>query len=408
MTRFRNILLAAIAFAGLSGCIYDHYPEGDEPVVGNTDDKAPVTLLLRVGTAAPTRATAPDSELMHSLRIVLVDANTDVVEYNVLIDDESNGNIFGSGIGELDYSRFRVLQTQPGPKKIFFIANEHCTKAVNGNPAVTLTQVLDSRLSGQTGFQQVVESAYFTPDFGSGIVLSSCYEFEIGEGDVDPQTRRVEKEFWLVHAATKFEFVFDNHRHNAITVDQLTVSSAAADMYLMANLADSEKTKRINGNNFYWIDWLRQVCDDTEANPDLPENPDVNEQYGWISDYYLPSDDHAEADIKSLVGRSGDYWRIEPGASLALPAVYLPESKYTPDGGEQKYAFSVTLTDTGAAEMPQKVFPDNELVNLKALFRNTNVRVTVLVDSVEEETVIDLQIGVCPWNYESVDIPTFD
>lgn len=382
----------------LSGCVYDRYPEA-----GNKADEQLVMLLLRVGTTAPTRADAPAQELMHSLRIVLVNADDDTIEYNTLIDESSDADLFGNGVNEFDYSKYRLIRTVPGRKKIYIVANESSAKRVNGENR-SLTTLLDSKEVGETGFGEMVDNIYFTPDFDDNLVLSSYYEFTIED---DPGQRTVQKEFWLVHAATKFEFRFENNRSDAVSIDRLTVSQSAGDMYLMANLAQNEKTKQIDGTNYWWVEWLKRVCDDTTANPNLPENPNVNERYGWISNYYLPSADHADVDIKARVGGTVDYWQIAPGGTLTLPEVYCSESKYMPDGETQKYTFSIQLTDTGEQDeqTATKEFPDNEFVNVKALFRNTHVKVTV---SISVEFNLDLKIGVCPWYYEDIDIPTFD
>lgn len=424
MVRFRYILLAVTALL-CGSCIYDYYPQGVD-VDAETDRS--VTLLLHIDTAAPTRGAASSRELIHSLRIVLVNAADDTIEHNLFLDGIGSGE----GAEKVDYSKIRLIRTTPGPKKIFLIANEQSTKAVNGVATQSLTTLLGRMQPGQTGFEEQIGDIWFTPDYADKLLLSSSYEFEI---DDDPENRVVEKDFWLVYAATKFEFTFKNLRSKPVSIDALSVSEAAGDMYLMANLDESERTKTYEGENYYWIDWLKKVCDDTTANPDLPENTVVNTRYGWISNYKLPLDDHAPADIRTIIvdeydaWQPDDAWKIAPGGSLTLPEVYLPESKYfaevtsgnsdagsangetEPWDANQRYTFSVTLTeqDDALGENTTKEFPNEALVNVKALFRHTHVKVTVSVESNDDtEIELKLKIGVCPWYTEEIEIPTFD
>lgn len=414
MNRLRHMLtaLAALLMAGLSvGCVYDHYPEEEFNGGGS------VTLLINVGTAAPTRATASwsEKELIHSLRIVLLDAEGKI-EYNTYIDGLDNVDEWKSSDGAGDTWFFR---TTPGPKKIYIVANEDCASAVSGGG--TLTSQLESRSVGESGFETFVNSLYFTPDFDKGLVLSSMYEFEIRESELDAG-HTVTKEFWLVHVATKFDFRFENYRQNDVTIDDFRLSSvagtsAAGDMYLMANLAESEKTKTFEGRKYYWIDWLREVCDETNAHPDLPGNENVNEKYGWITDYVLPSGSHMVLDVKNHLSSQADGWRnwtVSPGGNssgaLQLPQFYCSESKFGADAstGYQNYTFTITVTDTGDVENKTHTFENVALDNVKALFRNTHVMVTVKLLGKDEEVDLELRIGVCPWYSESIDIPTFD
>lgn len=411
MKRIRHILLAATAFVLLAGCVYDDYADVADPA----DEQLFVTLLLHVGTVVPTRgADTPSAELMHSLRIVLVDADKNSVEYNTLID-QNNSDLFGSGdngVDELDYSKFRIIRTVPGRKKIFLIANEESTRSVNGVAGQSLTDLLDSKPAGASDFETLVNGIWFTPDFDNRLILSANYDFEIGQSSLGGEVR---KEFWLVHAATKFDFRFENHCPNTILIDELNLSqlagtSGTGDMYLLANLATSERDKTYEGTSYYWIEWLRRVCDETTANPEDPDNTNINERYGWISDYVLPAGvDHTVVDIKDRVGESADaFWEIATGESLSLNNIYCSESKYAAGGADQEYAFSVKLINTEALvgdDDREREFLDNRLDHVKALFRNTHVKITV---SVKQDLELELRIGVCPWVEQEIEIPPFD
>lgn len=452
MNFFRDILLllsvtSLLGAAGCAGFIYDNYPAGDDP-----EDQDMVTLVLNVGMVSPTRAGTDDREKMHDLRIVLLD-NDGKVEYNRNI-------VFNTALTEYKEGTqgYQFIRTKPGSKKIFFVANEmgvnsvQLTDRYGGTDRETLsgqslTAVLDSRPavspdeteSVPKDFEALVKSVYFAPGDYSGmnIPLSSSYEFEIPD---EKAGERVVKEFYLVHAATKFEFLFVNHRLAPIQINNLSVSSIADKMYLMAHF-EGEKGESVEpedkemtwtdeagqktGN---WIDWLKAVSDATNKNPFDRDNETVNASYGWIKDYVLPAPQHEE---KFVVADkpvpSDELITIPTTATTAnpykgVPVTYFPESKYIPTGSgdNQQYRFSVTLTDTDgllSGENKQRTF-DLSLTdisangitydNLEALFRNTHVRVTCIIGYDQQDISLELLIGICPWNTEEINIPAFD
>lgn len=402
---------------GCSNIIYDDYP------VESGSETELVTLVLNVGMVAESRAGADNSrESMHDLRIVLLDASGKV-EYNEYIP-LTGVERFGE----------KIIRTVPGAKKIFLIANEKSLSSVRmtgsdfaGLSGRSLSYVMESDAAkvGAANFEALAEAIYFTPgDYGQmNIPLSSSYEFTIPVG-----AKRIEQTFYLVHAATKFEFKFINERESAVRIDALSISSLAEDMYLMANFGETPATQKTvewtqNGTarSAYWIDWLREVSDATTSNPADPDNERVNGTYGWISDYEMPPTKH---NIRNLI--AGDnpaiaatYDNIPVASaetpSVTLPTVYFPESKNisAAAANRQDYSFSVKLTDTGSNT--SKEFSDIRLNyisgsqdNLVTLFRNTHVKVTCTVGYEAQDMTLNLLIGICPWNYEEINIPTFD
>ena len=414
------IALAALLTAGLmTGCVYDDY-SAETPLPEEEDNRQFVSLFINVGMASPTRADAPAGELMHSLRIILVDAVKNQIEYNTFIGGLENATEWSSQ----GPNGVWVFRTEPGAKKIFFIANEDCTSNVNG-AAGSLTALLNGVRPDDNGtdFENKISNAYFTPDFDKGLVLSSSYEFTVDTSDkthTDENNVYTPDTFYLVHNATKFEFRFENYRESDVTIEELTLSALAGadgkagegDMYLMANLDESEKTKKApDGTEKYWIYWLYDVCRDTTATPELPGNATINENYGWIAKYALPSTaaEHNPLDIKAKLDSSVSSWTIPAGNNntLNLPIFYASESRYNVNNedGLQQYTFDIKLKDAAGIE---KDFNDQELKNLKALFRNTHVIVTATVTGKEEEMELRLKIGICPWDEETIVIPPFD
>lgn len=404
MKSLRHILRTVVASLTLllGACnIYDNYPIDRDPMI----DPRSATLVLHVGIASQTRALA-SNETMHSLRIVLLDQNNKV-EYNDFINDTSRNDLFENNGETVDYSLYNLIKVVPGAKKIFLIANEESVTGINGG-SQTLTNLFDGFNVGDDGFENAVNALYFTPDFTKNLVLSAYYEFEVASG-----AEKVSKEFWLVHAAAKFEFQFINNRISDVEILDLKVNSVADDMYLMPNLDEKEKEKDLpdGGGKVYWIDWLKAVCDATNANPDLPENKDVNEKYGWIYNYDLPtSATHSQLDIKEKVG-SNVSWVI-PGTGsgsnniVKMPEVYCSESKNPgTDGLHQQYSIDITVKDEGEDAGNNTHQFTKTLENQITLFRNTHAKVTI---TMSQDGDLELLIGICPWYSEDITIPTFD
>lgn len=424
-----------VSAAGCDSFIYDNYPVGSDP-----DDL--VTLVLDIGLVAPTRAAADNArEEMHDLRIVLLD-DKGAVEYNELI-------IFDDPLTEYKEGTpgYQFIRTKPGSKKIFLVANEkgvnpvQLTDRYEGTDRATLsgqslTAVLESRpavspdAAEPTDFEDLVKSIYFDPgvDYsGMNIPLSSSYEFEILD---EKAGERVVKEFYLVHAATKFEFEFINNRLSPVLIDALSISSIADNMYLMANFgttmsAEQKKVTWVEGGvqqTAPWIDWLKKVSEATTAHPkDNPNNPAddneaINAGFGWITDYELPPGaTHTDREI--IPHGSAKKYEIPVGNPYKeVPVTYFPESEYIPAGGsDQRYSFSITLTDTENSNQKEFQQPLTNIVvndktydNLAALFRNTHVKITCTLGYDEQDIELTLRVGICPWYEETIDIPAFD
>ena len=427
MKRVKNIVLLVSTIwlsVLVGGCnVYDHYSAAEDP-----DDQDFVTLVLNVGLVSPTRAAADnDRELMHSLRIILLDAEEGgMVEYNTRLG-------FNTGAESLDY---HFIRTKPGKKKIFLIANEEGIASVGGVTGYSnLTALLDDLEAqgedGKAGMSSTeaesrLKEVWFTPGDYSGangwIPLSSSYAFEINESELTADNRRVEKTFYLVHAATKFEFEFINNRLSPMRIDALSISSIADNMYLMAKFRDTAaEDKKVtwgkggSTQTAYWIDWLKKVSDATNKDSKDPNNEWTNADYGWIKDYVVPDPPiHAEKKlIESGVLISSNQAITIPanGGKEILPVVYFPESK---NGGDnQAYYFSIRLKDAingteGYFENVHLTNADQSHANLVTLFRNTHVKITCILGYNEQDIQLTLQIGICPWNEGTINIPPFD
>ena len=331
--------------------------------------------LTRAGTA-----TLPDNEKMHSVRIIVLH-NDGKVEHNRHFSLEN----------ALAEKTILLKVTPNEKKKIFLFANEKSVSSVEGvtveDENKTLTAFFNSYTEGMSGFEAAVNNLYFAPDYsvGSPIPMSSMYEIDFpGKGNFDGT-------FYVVRVATKFTCRFKNFRSGAVTVNSISVSDIANDSYLMAHKQNQTMQFTEEGNSIsdlFWIDWLKKVSDESQMYPE--DNKTLVEKRGWIMDYDIPGGavqaPITQTDLNLSVPKATNTdVNQEQGI---LYTFYLPESKnlMKPDElyGEQQYEMTLGLTDEHGE---QKSF-NFAFNNLKALFRNTNAVIDIIM--YDREVVVDV------------------
>lgn len=348
-------LLLAACSSGENGCMDEVQP-----------DTSTATLILHTALLDKTRAvdiSADNSvEYMYTLRIVVLHADGSV-EHNVYVD-----------FGNFPQTKcFRILEvTRNETKKIYLIANEESVSSELHGKLETLTV-------GDNTFRSIVDELYFTPDYRNPIPMSSVYDVPVNAESL------VERQFYLVRAATKFAFHFTNERENAVSVDAITISGIVGTTYLIPH--KKEKEMFFEDEQFFWVDWMKKVADESQKHP---EDVTLADRRGWIQDYDIPSGQTHEAVIvRSPTLVPGLTYHVNeaptPGEKM-FPVFYLPESKSLKDGtqeyGEQVYTMTLHLTEknlegeTGTSEEKEVLFT-RLFPNLKALFRNTHILVDV-------------------------------
>lgn len=359
--------------------------------VAPTEDSM-VTLVLNTEVIGMTRAgvtDVPDNEKMKTLRIVILHPDG-TVEHNRFID-------FGRVPTEYSIQIFKVTKSEK--KTVYLLANEG---SVGGLPA------LDAYTTGTAGFKATVDDFDFVPAFtqDTPIPMSSVYEMETGAGN-----DRIERQFYLVRAATKFTFRFKNLWSYDMRVTGLTVNRIADRMYLMPHKQNPDTPLQFLENDgsvtsYYWVDWLKKVSDETQQYPD---DKTLADWRGWISDYDIPVpvDKHAAKDITPASLTVPRYNNGTPGEAEFY--LYLPESKNllkeVEPYGEQAYTMDFTFTYTQWNRTYTKKFPGKAFDNLRALFRNTHVVVDV---ALIQGNTITLTYTVCPWLEYTINIPSFE
>ncbi len=345
------------------------------------DDTA--ILVLRTGLLDQTRVSdrvndAVDNpvEYMYTLRIVILHENG-TVEHNMYID-------FGEIPQTECYRIFKVTRNET--KKIYLIANEE-------NASTDLHEQLETLTTGNTTFASIVDNFVFIPDYKNPIPMSSVYDVPVKAENL------VEREFYLVRAATKFAFRFTNKRKSKVNIDAIHISDIAGATYLIPHKREP-LFMSFDDESLYWINWLKKVADESQQSPDDVELAD---RRGWIQAYDIPSEtSHQEVTVNGpleVPSMTGD----QPGKAV-FPVFYLPESKKLKAGsatyGEQEYTLKLDMSENGKELSFTKTFP-----NLEALFRNTHVLVDITFTEKDEvevqvvpyaEVILEPEFGLKP------------
>ena len=355
--------------------------------VSYTDEVQPdddtAILVLRTGLLDQTRVSdrvndAVDNpvEYMYTLRIVILHENG-TVEHNMYID-------FGEIPQTECYRIFKVTRNET--KKIYLIANEE-------NASTDLHEQLETLTTGNTTFASIVDNFVFIPDYKNPIPMSSVYDVPVKAENL------VEREFYLVRAATKFAFRFTNKRKSKVSIDAIHTSDIAGATYLIPHKREP-LFMSFDDESLYWINWLKKVADESQQSPDDVELADKR---GWIQAYDIPSEtSHQEVTVNGpleVPSMTGD----QPGKAV-FPVFFLPESKKLKAGsatyGEQEYTLKLDMSENGKELSFTKTFP-----NLKALFRNTHVLVDITFTEKDEvkvqvvpyaEVILEPEFGLKP------------
>ena len=355
--------------------------------VSYTDEVQPdddtAILVLRTGLLDQTRVSdrvndAVDNpvEYMYTLRIVILHENG-TVEHNMYID-------FGEIPQTECYRIFKVTRNET--KKIYLIANEE-------NASTDLHEQLETLTTGNTTFASIVDNFVFIPDYKNPIPMSSVYDVPVKAENL------VEREFYLVRAATKFAFRFTNKRKSKVSIDAIHISDIAGATYLIPHKREP-LFMSFDDESLYWINWLKKVADESQQSPDDVELADKR---GWIQAYDIPSEtSHQEVTVNGpleVPSMTGD----QPGKAV-FPVFYLPERKKLKAGsatyGEQEYTLKLDMSENGKELSFTKTFP-----NLKALFRNTHVLVDITFTEKDEvkvqvvpyaEVILEPEFGLKP------------
>lgn len=331
----------------------------DDPAPSEVQETAMYLSIAPLGQTRSSVAGLPDNEKMRTVRVIVLHEDG-TVEHNRHFP-----------LTSMEYEKKLIyLKVKPDEKKkIYLFANEESVSSVEGvtlpegSSATTLSDFFGLYPENASGFETAVNSLYFAPDYTGDkvITMSSSYEIEMGKG-------QIEKTFYIVRVANKFTVKFENWRDEDVNVSGLSLSRHADKNFLMAQVGSHPHSDTYTT----WIDWLKDVSDKSSENDDYS----VTEAAGWLTDYNLP--DQADNTLtythqETLTVAKSTVDALNPGNIVPGKTetfFYIPESKDLNSDGEQEYTMSLRVN--GPKEPLSFTLP-----NLKSLFRNTHVVVTV-------------------------------
>lgn len=410
-----SIIIAILCAFVMESCIYDRGSDCDGIIAG-TQDTNPLLLVLHI-SPVDTRALQQitEEEKIKTLRIIIL--NDGKLECNKLIEINNPG--------PLAAHNFQYIFTWPtvaGEKKFYFIANEESVNKIQYQSAEELPNIQSRTLSDllssyepdlekDTDFEKVMKSIYFsptyTPDENGDIYLPYTTVYEGFEAKKDQHLG--ELKMYLVPVATKFTFKFINKRSNDVRINEISVSSVNTENFLFANIGDNEKYKEFEqGKKLYWIDWLAKIAEESHKNEGYYDNENFNNKYGWILDYNMPTTTQAitaefvnSGNAKEIKGTGMDLENLAAPGELTLGAYYVPESQNKnpkeEDVTEQHYDIKLDLQDVTEGEIVPNFNESLTISNLKSLFRNTSVVITITMS----EGTVEAYAEIADWNKKS-------
>lgn len=453
----------------LVACRNEDMPEQEnEPFTRNESPRISLNIIpLTLGTAS-----ADVTEMIKSIRVIILnevalpEGGTECyVEYNQYFNfqgDPEKGDMF-SGPGEAA-SHFRWIITRntvPGLKKFYLIANETMVEGINFqtdselpegvSAGMTLHDFLE--LYGEdyiadldypllapekddpkgAEFEELVNCLYYTPNFqqqeqklsdGTSrnvifLPYTSHYQValasrdDIESGNAEGAINMLNGEMFLVPAATKIRFKFQNYRPDPVTIPSFKLGGMASDMFLFAQVGSVEGKDLYKDfgaqKNLWWVDWLAKVSEASYSYPEPEDNLAFSTAFGWINDYSVPEDafDYdPEGDIMDntqiqgvieLVEDPEEPWEVgarnstnalqDPG-EFSTGYFYLPESRFmvTVDvvndqgeftGTQDIQAYYLKLHMISGSDGTLSAVKDTQIGNLGSMFRNTNTFITI-------------------------------
>lgn len=420
--RIVSILFAVLCVCGLESC-YDY---GADNEISGTDKGTITDKMLLVLHVSPIDTRSQSSfadmkEKIKSLRIIVL--GSDTVECSRKATFTSTSPATSN-----NFNYIFTWSTVPGEKEIYLIANEESVSKIEytskeslpSDLPITLSELLKRYESPSTDadeFRKVMESVYFSPEYTSDeagnifLPYTSYYKLSANGKEL------LEQDVFLVPVATKFTFKFVNHRTYPVEVGSISVAQTNTCNFLFANMDNSEieMTFADDGKSYYWIDWLAKVAEMSHNNSSsVGANETFNNRYGWIKAYKMPNTDAIVSEflkpenLKTVPavttsGEEGKEGYTEEPGKLELGPFYVSESRweetYKDVGGndvtEQIYRLTLGLIDQKPdATAPE--FEDVVISNLKALFRNTSVVITITM----AEGDIKIYAEIQDWNHK--------
>ena len=374
MQTIRHLLrlaLSAVAFGLLaascadSASVYTDAEPAEEPQSTIMLHVAPVTLSRADGASA-----IRPEDLIYSLRVMIFDKASGEMLYN------DYGNVGGDTVAR------RIYACKPQQLvRIHLVANEEATGLTPQLNAATKEADLENL---EFKFPEGDPSTVFSAQ--NAIPMSAVYEVTL------PSAGRIDyRDFFLAKAAVKFSFRYQNTRIYPLKLVSVSLTGTADTEYLFGHVYGDDVQKDFNGATLPWIDWLKNVSDESQPNLTTDffhEDLFIPSKRPWIMNYTVPQNANHNA-----LTFPGETLEMEacPIGQEATAKVYETHKQYYAaesrrllnEQGDQTYTLTVVVEEqtTDQPETHQHTFTatfsrweiEPEKFISWALFRNTHV-----------------------------------
>lgn len=336
------------------------------------------TATLTIHTAVPgagTRAddNIPEREKIDQLRIIVVDEETNKVDYNRL-----------NNFPNRDGSTYTIGLDKGGKKLLYLLAN---TEDLSG---------LVIPPEGDT-WNDAVDKHVINPLPEGRLPFTSKYEVEVAEEEEENTSGDENKDgdtpadgdgttggdtpedvvpeipedytCYIAIAAVKFSFTFTNNTKQEITVSDFKISSIADCSYLLPRNDD-------------WDKWVENVTGDGAkeyfTNYEIPS-------YAEHKEFTVPipsSGNEGESGVGTETSPSSFTVPTGENNTYTIPDFYCHESKYLPfpDVKDQHYTIHFSI-----GGKPYDAEIENNTESLKSLIRSTHVIVNININKLSED-----------------------
>lgn len=345
----------------------------EEPESGGGGDGSTVTLTIHTAVpGAGTRADdIPEREKIDRLRIIVVDKETNIVDYNRL-----------HSFPYRDGSTYTIGLDKGGKKLLYLLAN-------------TEELGLDIPSEGQDwNNDNAIDDYDINPLPDGRLPFTSKYEVEVAEEEEEDTSGDENKDgdtpadgdgttegdtpadgvpeipedytCYIAIAAVKFSFTFTNNTEQEITVSDFKISSIADCSYLFPR-------------NDEWDKWVENVTGDGEkkyfTNYEIPSDAKHN-----VFPVPIPSSGN-EGESEAGTGTSTSSFTVlagEDNNTYTIPDFYCHESKYLPFPDEKDQHYTIHFSINGKSYDAE--IKDNT-GGLKSLIRSTHVIVNININN---------------------------
>lgn len=353
----------------------------EEPESGGGVDGYPASLTFHIAVpGAGTRAgDIPEREEIERLRIIVVDEETNKVDYNRL-----------NNFPNRDGSTYTIGLDKGGKKLLYLLAN-------------TEELGLDIPSEGQDwNNDNAIDDYDINPLPDGRLPFTSKYEVEVAEEEEEDTSGDENKDgdtpadgdgttegdtpadvvpeipedytCYIAIAAVKFSFTFTNNTEQEITVSDFKISSIADCSYLLPR-------------NTEWHKWVENVTGDGEkkyfTNYEIPSDAEHKE-----FTVPIPSSGN-EGESEAGTGTSASSFTVlaeEDNNTYTIPDFYCHESKHIlpfPDAKDQQYFIQFKI---GEEEYVA------EIQGLKSLIRSTHVIVNIKINKLSEDETHEIVV----------------